>query len=109
MREHGTESRYSAAAYKCRCAECRAAHAKYHREVRARARQRAKATHKPTEVITRRRRDGLAEVMCWCESQMLLLPIETVAQCMTGPCDEEQCHAMHAESVRARGELTWAV
>jgi hypothetical protein len=82
MRPHGTVARYSR--QKCRCKRCTEANKLY---------QRARRTYKIVEfepfawVPT----NGCLPALCWCEAQVMKVPVEDIRACRTLSCGEPDC------------------
>lgn len=50
-------------------------------------------TTKSNEVVMHKgTRDGLMQVMCWCESEMVKVAPEVVRKGRTGSCGKAECH-----------------
>jgi hypothetical protein len=82
MKPHGTISRYQK--QKCRCDRCRAANKLY---------QRARRPPKENEFepCAWRPVNGRLPVECWCQTEIVKVPVEDVRACRTISCGAPNC------------------
>lgn len=89
MRPHGTVSRYTR--QRCRCPECTAANSAY---------QRARRTYKinDLEPAAWRPVDGRLPAQCWCQAEVVKVPVDDIRAGRTATCGDPDC----------RPEVAWA-
>lgn len=80
MNEHGTTSRYNA--QKCRCVRCTAANRAYQQSRRI-----------PTvfEPLAWTPRNGCLPAQCWCQAEVVKVPVEEIRACRTISCGKPEC------------------